>query len=940
MTNFFDEKHIFRTNIDSIKFGIYSSEEILAKSVVEINSTKLKGGSNTVYDPRMGNLENVTDKCITCGLMNKDCPGHFGHINLNCEIVNPRHIKTIINILKCVCINCKRFLYTEKQLEIIGLDKLEGKKRLLKLFKMDKKNICDREDTCGINEQPNYTYYNKDNKVQLTKMLGKNKESMLMEDSDIIEILQNIPDEDSELMGFDIEYTKPKNFIMSVLTVLPPCARPYVIVDGNCCDDDITNQYIEIIKLSNQLKEKPENSKKIIDNMRFKISVLFNNKNKKTKQPTNGRPFKGIEERIGSKSGQLRGHLLGKRGDQSARTVIGPEPTAKYSTVFFPEDCAKNLTVKEIVNKHNKKFLQSLVDRDYVDIVMRGERRISLYYATKIKGTKINQGDIIIRNKKRIIVTCRGENFPVFDGDKILNPKTKEETLITIEQKRKFLLKDGDVVERFLLDGDIGIINRQPTLHKGSIMGMRIKITPQKTMRFSLSLTASFNADCDGDEMNFHIAQDPQTRAEVLELSSPKNHIISTQTGKGNIKIVQDGLLGAYLLTKKERTIRVDKNGKFIEEYENTKISKNNFNNLLLRIRDPKTDKDISITEINRKRNHIRKILKKFGKSIKTLNGRSLISFIFPDTYNYTCKNNVLEDEPILKIRFGVIIEGALNKKNLGSSHQSIIVDLYKLYDDNIALTFSDNLQYITNEWLLTKGFTIGIRDCLITDDNLIQKNIEECFIKTQLVEEKTNNPIIKELKINSELIKARDVGMKIAKNNMDKDNNFISTITSGSKGDYFNITQIAGLLGQQNVTGKRIPKTLNRGLRVFPHTPFNNTNKDKEYEDLGFIKESFIDGLNPISFFVHAMTGREGITDTANKTSSSGYVQRKIGKTIEDVKVCNDGTVRDLNNNVYMFSYGGGYDSSKAILVDNKMQFVNVNGIVDKLNNEFELEN
>ena len=219
-----------------------------------------------------------------------------------------------------------------------------------------------------------------------------------------------------------------------------------------------------------------------------------------------------------------------------------------------------------------------------------------------------------------------------------------------------------------------------------------------------------------------------------------------------------------------------------------------------------------------------------------------------------------------------------------------------------------------------------------------IQDAIEKCFMEAKGIEETTHHEGIKEIRVNASLSKARDIGLRLAKNALKSDNNFLSTVNAGSKGDFFNIAQITGLLGQQNLSGQRVPKHLNKGKRTLPHYPIpgkgKEITKEMEYESRGFIRHSFIHGLNPQEFYFHAMSGREGITDTAMGTSKSGYIQRRIVKLLEDTAVKYDGTVRNTEGNIYQFVYGDdGFDAAETIFKQGVGQSCDVARMIDRLN-------
>ena len=292
----------------------------------------------------------------------------------------------------------------------------------------------------------------------------------------------------------------------------------------------------------------------------------------------------------------------------------------------------------------------------------------------------------------------------------------------------------------------------------------------------------------------------------------------------------------------------------------------------------------------------------------------------------------------MVKIFQGILYEGTINKADVGGTANSIIQLLYKEYGKTITGTFIDNVQFLTNAWLTFAGFSVGIKDCIATKTEEIETVIQKCFMEAKGIEETTYHEGIKEARVNGALSKARDIGLRIAKNALDPKNNFLSTVNAGSKGDFFNIAQITGLLGQQNLSGKRVPKHLNRGRRTLPHYPLEGMSKEMEYESRGFIRHSFIHGLNPQEFYFHAMSGREGITDTAMGTSKSGYIQRRIVKVMEDIFVKYDGTVRNMEGNIFQYAYNeDGLDPTEVIIKKGENMAVDVDRLIDRLNLEAE---
>ena len=904
--------------ISSITFGIFSTKEITDMAVCKLDNSK-KSGYGSVYDERMGTTESYK-KCETCGEGPDLCNGHFGYIDFCEPIVHPLFYRRVVSFLNCFCQSCNRLLLLKDQIYLTGLNRSIGEVRFNKIQeKIKKVDICCH---CG-NNQAFYKFIPLDSSIhKVYENKDKSKTSLLLSPEEILKIFSNIPDEDVELLGFNPTLCHPRNFIIEVLPVLPTCARPYIKSDGNMCDDDLTNQYCEIIKANNQLKQNVDidNKKELSDikrqkclaSIRFRVLTTFNNGQGKAKHTTNGRAIKGIKERLAGKEGQLRLNIMGKRCNQTGRTVIGPDPTLKLDELAIPKEMAEILSFPVRITKYNINILQDLVNNGQVDYLLKPDGKTRINLKRFRKGTKLLSNDIIIRKNKRINVIsgreCVEEGDIIERNGEILNK--------ILPSNRQYNIQEGWVVERKLQDGDYVLLNRQPTLHKASMMAMKIIIKPYKTLRMNLAITKPFNADFDGDEMNIHAPQSLESMTELKMLASTKHNIISAQSSKPNFAIVQDSLLGAYRMT--------------IGFQE---ISKAQFFSIVQKL-------DIK-DNFNERINHIHNVFKEKGKEPNVFTGKGLISMFLPKNLIYNKTNDVNKLEPCVKIWKGVLYEGVFDKNIIGSSYNSLIQIINKEYGSDETAHFINCIQFVTNEWNLIKLFTIGLGDCLIKSEKQqenINDVIKKCLFEADGVKSTTNHNGIRELRVNASLCKAKDIGLRIAKESFNSNNNFLSTVNSGSKGDFFNIAQITGLLGQQNLRGSRVPLSLNNGKRSLPHYPFDGMSLEMEYESRGFISSSFINGLNPREFYFHAMSGREGISDTAMSTSQSGYIQRKIIKLTEDIKIQYDGTVRDSINNIYQIIYGtDGTDSTQTVKVNNCQDFCDISRIVDKLNMEYE---
>jgi DNA-directed RNA polymerase beta' subunit len=861
---------------DRIEFGVLSVEEIRQMAVAEINNTKLHG-PNSVYDERMGSTIITKDKCVTCGLTAKLCTGHFGYIKLAHPIFHPLYEKEILKLLKMFCFSCARLIQADDAISDAPLRTLKKLDRVI-----DKSSIC---PYCNL-RQPVWEFDEQTSNDAISSVF------MTFEDTrvecttyDVLSLFERyLP---GDLVRLNC-LTSPVNLVIQLLPVLPPSTRPIVMLDDKYCDDDLTIQYIEIIKVNNVIQTKKDASTplneidKYIKVLYFRIASLFNNSSGKSKHNTNGKAIKGIKERLATKNGLMRENLMGKRVEQSARTVIGPEPTLCMNELAIPVEFAQTLTISERVTAFNRDALTQLVhDQQAKFVRKRLEARdphtppeyseINLQYALKKRGTRLMNQDIVIREGREIPydpkLSLQANDYIIRDGELFR---------VTLDANRTLQLEIGDIVDRCLRDGDMVILNRQPTLHAGSMIAQRVRILPGKTLRFNLCITKSLNADFDGDEGNIHVPQQPNAIVELQQLSSVHNHILSQQSGNANTVLVQDNLLSLYLMT-----------------YEDTRMDRDEFFDLCMHLVDIQ-GRPCTLSDIQHKIDHLH------IDPHQGVSGPEVLSLCFPDTFTF--------EEDTVRIHAGKWLAGHFTKKIMAK----IIKTVYHVYGTDVVMQLINNFTFISNQWLHARAFSIGLEDCLSSSkQTLIPETIMRCFTEANSLQSQIYHEGIKEVRVQGSLNKARDVGMRIAKEGLHPKNNFLSTVHSGSKGDFFNIAQIAGLLGQQNFRGRRVNNLLNHGDRSLYHYDWTLKEDKDIYESRGFIRHSFLRGLNPREQYFHAVSGREGITDTALGTGETGYMQRRIIKLMEDMHVANDGTIRDDCNKIYQFYYGRhGFDT------------------------------
>jgi DNA-directed RNA polymerase beta' subunit len=881
-------------DISKISFGVLSEEEIIKMSCCKVTSVKVSDKGENIYSKFMGTIENG-EICKTCDKDVWECPGHFGHFNLEHPVVNPIFIHDVTNVLRCICFECYGFVLSEDHLKLENIIK-KFSEILLWVKNIKHCYRCDSEKTA----------------ISVVNETIVDEDKVPIDTHKILRVLENIDDRTVRFLGFNPAMSHPKNFIFTVFPVLPPCCRPYVMSDENCCDDDLTYQLTEIIKNNQYLSEEyltktelkrkksilqssllptSDIQQKHFTNLKFRISTYFNNSKKKAKHAATARPITGLKERIAGKEGQIRHNLLGKRCDQSGRTVIGPDPTLKLDELGIPAEMAEILTIPVHVAPFNIDYLTDLVNSSKANFLIKAsdsKRSINLKNVINFRGTLLYFGDIIERDKERITIT--DTKFKLKEGDSIIR-NGKKLNDVKYPEKKKITLNIGDIVKRQLIDGDYVLLNRQPTLHKASMQAFKVVIKPIKTLKMNLAMTKAYNADFDGDEMNIHVPQSYEATAELKELSSSLKCIMSNQNGKPNVSIVQDSLIGLFFMSKEKWCIQT--------------LDKDQFFDLLMVLNQH--------YNFNNRVHAINQTLKEKNNTV--FNGRGLLSFLFPFDFDYSSTNSLKGYN--ITIKNGIFVDGVLEKNEISR----IIKIIYKDYGEITTANFIDNIQFITNKYLIERGFTINAEDCLKNQHTSkdIQALSKSAFIKASTLKEVTLNPFIREQKILGTFNSCTDQSMKKSKDSLSPYNNFKITEESGSKGSIFNICQITSMLGQQTIDGKRV-----YGL-IHP--------QDNEFKNRGFIEQSFVEGLRPREFLHHAMAGRKGVIDTALLTSVSGYGQRQGVKLNEDIKIYPDYTVRDVNGRLYQYIFGDvGYDPSQTIMVNGCQTICDIYRLVNRL--------
>tara|TARA_Y100000389_G_scaffold202481_2_gene247885 strand:- start:374 stop:4009 length:3636 start_codon:yes stop_codon:yes gene_type:complete len=747
---------------------------------------------------------------------------------------------------------CSGFLGHESQFSILPVNGVSGCRRMMRM-----KRVMDsikKEQPCTRCEftQPKWVMDNFVLYCTFTAETNEENTTIMVNTKHVLNILRKIEDDTCDRIGLNSKYSRPENMIFEVFPVPPPVIRPSVVMNSSYrTQDDITHKLTDILKCNKTLFKLFQNTsiqdegiiQETLTMLQYHVNTMIDNEIPGQPQATQrtGRPIKSLGQRIRSKEGRVRGNLMGKRVDFSARTVITAEPNIMLDELGVPVDIARNMTFPERVNVYNKERLQS-----YVNVGSE---------PTHLKSV--------------------GANYVVTDSG--------------VRKDLRFApnvqLNEGDVVERHLKDGDYVVFNRQPTLHKMSMMGHRVVVMPFNTFRMNLSATNPYNADFDGDEMNLHVSQSYESVCEIKELMMVSKNMISPQANRPVMGIIQDALVACRLFTKRD-----------------TLIDKEDTMQLLMSIE----EYDIPIPCIL--------------KPKPLWSGKQLMSLLFFEGLGmrkYSAWHDSEQeqswfshsDTEIYIDKMGEILTGVLCKKTLGASAGGLVHKAW-LLDNQKACIMVSRIQFLVNKWLFFNGFSVGISDCVTTNTDevcdLIKTNVDKVNVILGNLIKTGEHPSKKEGLISTVLNNARDASGRYVQKDLDTSNNLYTMVSGGSKGSVINIAQIMACVGQQNINNRRVGFGYDN--RTLPHF--------KQYdfgaESRGFVEHSYMQGLSPSEFFFHAMGGREGVIDTAIKTSESGYIQRRLVKSMEDIMVGFDGIVRNSIGDIVQFMYGeDGLDGS-----------------------------
>ena len=860
--------------IGSIKFSCVSPEEIRKMSATKIITADTYDDEGYpidlgLMDPHMGVIEPGL-RCKTCGCKVDECPGHFGHIDLALPVIHVGFIKDIKMLLESTCCSCGRLMLSGDQIQarresMERMEELGGGTIDVKNFSKETakdasgKGVC---PYCGAEQI----------KIKLDKptTFREVEDNHKLTPKEVRERLERIPDEDLITLGIDPSTCRPEWMVLTALAVPPVTVRPSITLDsGDRSEDDLTHKLVDVLRINQRLRENRDAGapQLIVEDLwellQYHVTTYFDNQTSgiPPARHRSGRPLKTLAQRLKGKEGRFRSNLSGKRVNFSARTVISPDPLLSINDVGVPEFAARELTVPVHVNEHNIEKIREMVAR----------------------GPEPAQKDPYVPGVNYVIRS---------DGRKIrVTDRNAEEVAERLEIDY--------TVERQLVNGDVVLFNRQPSLHRMSMMAHRVKIMKGRTFRFNLTDCPPYNADFDGDEMNMHVLQSDEARAEARILMQVQENILSPRYGGPIIGAIHDHITGAYFLT-----------------HNNPRFDRFQAMNILFKLG------DITVPE---------PMIDDKGEPYWT--GKQLFSIVLPEDFRITFKANICQNckpcqkeecpyDAYVKIRDGKLLCGTIDVKAIGNSKGKILDHIARDYGSDRAAKFINQVTRLSLGSLMNHGFSTGISDEDIPEEAALQisNNTQECIDKvTNLVESYRDGTLEQmpgrslretlEVSVMGVLGEARDGAGNIAGKHLGMDNPAVIMAKAGARGSMLNLSQMAGCVGQQAVRGER----LSRGYwdRTLPHF---------EKGDLGayargFCSNSYKSGLSPTEFFFHAMGGREGLVDTAVRTSRSGYMQRRLVSALEDLKLTADGTVRNTIGTVVQFRYGeDGVDPARSV--------------------------
>ncbi|XP_041979543.1 DNA-directed RNA polymerase I subunit RPA1 [Aricia agestis] len=975
-----------------------------------------------LYDPALGPTRERDDFCVTCSNSLLHCPGHFGHIELPLPVVNPLFIKNIYTLFRVTCLKCHKIQMDDKmkfifklQLDLIdaghvtaaldlesfigdvkdyksetspdkpnkvirkcqkllkkrdgvletfqnkNVDKLRSKiiNNYFRAINVAKTCIYCRSKLIKVTTSDNKIMYNMNAESKEQAKEGGKGIKILMPD-DIRRTCHTIEKNDGDILCNVMPVLKhatskpaTDTFFMQVVPVPPPSVRPCNVLQGELVEHPQSHIYKAILSLAYKArivlqvlassnhqktvdsldvanrqaydsimgKSTPEKMHSIWQELQKSIIQLLSSEGGGVNSP-------GLKQILEKKTGVIRMHMMGKRVNFAARSVITPDPNVDIDEIGIPDVFATKLTYPVPVTEWNVEELRKMV----------------------INGPNVHPGAEKLETENGRVIRI--------PPDSLQKRKSLAKKLLTPDEFKSSGLK---TVHRHLINGDVLILNRQPSLHKPSMMAHRARILKgEKTLRLHYANCKSYNADFDGDEMNAHFPQNEIARSEAYNIMSVTKQYLVPKDGTPLSGLIQDHVISG---------VRMSIRGKFFTKADYQQLVfqalANHKGNI--KLLPPTILKPVMLWSGKQVLSTIIINIVPKGKPCLTLIGKAKISSKAWETGDsrpwkaggtpFTSPETMSEAEVV--IRNGELLCGVLDKTHYGATPYGLVHCMYELYGGDSSSALLSSFSKVFTFHLQWIGFTLGVKDILVVEEadekrndiiNLVRNIGKVAAVKaTDLpadvdevkLKEKIGEMLTKDPKFRANLDRQYKNMLDSYTNNINTvclkegllekfpANNLQLMVQSGAKGSTVNTMQISCLLGQIELEGKRPPLMISgRSLPSF--TPYDITPRAG-----GFIDGRFLTGIQPQEFFFHCMAGREGLIDTAVKTSRSGYLQRCLIKHLEGLSVAYDYTVRDADSSVIQYAYGeDGLDVLKCqFLKKSQFKFLDINSkaVVDK---------
>ena len=624
------------------------------------------------------------------------------------------------------------------------------------------------------------------------------------------------------------------------------------------------------------------------------------------------------------KQGLFRMHMMGKRVNYAARSVISPDPYLNCDEVGIPLVFATRLTYPQPVTPWNVLDLRKAVING--PLVYPGATHVEMEDGKRVK-------------------------LPV-------DSKTRREaiakTLLVEDKNRPGYNKK---VCRHVINGDALLLNRQPTLHKPSIMAHKARVlTNERTLRLHYSVCKAYNADFDGDEMNAHLPQDEISRAEAYGLMSVSDNYLVPKDGKPLGGLIQDHIVSATLLTQRGRFFNKEEYVYFV--YLGLVDAPRRIVLMPPAIMKPQkmwSGKQIITT--------ILRALVPPNKELLTLHGKSSTPekcWITTKNKNLSVNTDDMLDSEVIFLK-GELLSGVIDKGQCGKDF-GLVHCVYEIYGGEVATLLLSAFGRLFTSFLSWRGFSLGIEDIIVQSHGEEERNEilasreargQEIACKVLGVDQPHNLKVAyQQAHLKPVLYKdlpALDRGARQETGSIETDisracmgmnlrkkfphNNLQLMVRSGAKGSEVNCTQISCMVGQVELEGARPPLMLS-GRSLPSYLPY-----DPSLSAGGLITSRFLTGIKPQEMYFNSMAGRDGLVDTAVKTSRSGYLQRCLIKHLEGICISYDNTARDSDGSVVQFLYGcDGIDITKSnFLTPSGLKHLKTNSFIMTENNKDE---